>query len=300
MTGPAVIGSCGSCGAVLPSTAAGCDRCEALVIGPRPTTPVLLANLTPVSSVERTLAIAVDLGLVLLTAVPLILGATGIWPPSIGMPFGLVLVVGVAITLLQEFRRTGRTPGTLVTRTRYVDKLNGTPPGSGRWPGAQIAVVDLGERRPAAPAASAARTALAGGAATPSAPRGAPGTPTRPPPPTQQPGPPHRPSAVLTDGTHRIEIASTVLLGRRPRPQPNEAVGTVVELTDPTRSVSATHALLDWDGATLWLVDRGSTNGSWVVRADGARERARTGVPLAVPAGCAVQLGNRSFRVEVS
>jgi hypothetical protein len=279
-----------------------CDRCEAPVVGPRPATTALLANLAPASGSDRALATVVDVGLVVLAALPLVLGAAGIWPPAVGIPVGLVLVAGVAVLLLREFRRTGGTPGALLTRTRYVDALVGTPPGPGRWPGPQVAAVNLGERRPTPPApppALAAGTALA----TPSAPTATPAaTATQAPAapaPSQQPQP-RRPVAILTDGAARIEVASTVLLGRRPRPQPSEEVGAVVPLSDPTRSVSSTHALLSWDGASLWLVDRGSTNGSWVVQADGGRERAQSGTPLAAPAGSMVQLGNLSFRVEVS
>ncbi|MGI5188946.1 FHA domain-containing protein [Promicromonospora sp. CA-289599] len=290
--GHAAIGSCGACGAVLVPGAPRCDRCEAPAVGSRPVASALLASLTPASGSERTLAAALDVGLVVLTAAPVLLGAVGVWPPAIAVPFGLVLVAGVAVLLVRAFRQTGGTPGALLTRTRYVDALVGTPPGPGRWPGAGVVSVRLAQRRPTPPAPVAASMPIA--ASTP-----APATPAAPAP-TAQTRPQHVPVAVLTDGAERIEVASTVLLGRRPRPRPNEEVGAVVELTDPTRSVSSTHALLSWDGATLWLVDRGSTNGSWVVRADGTRHRAEAGRPVAAPAGGAVQLGNRTFRVEAS
>jgi len=296
--GSAAIGSCGTCGAALAPGVARCDRCEATAVGSRPATPSLLTNLAPASGNDRALAAAVDVGLVVLAAVPVVLGSAGIWPPSVGIPFGLVLVVSVAVLLLREFRHTGGTPGALLTRTRYVDALVGTPPGPGRWPGSQVATVRLAEHHPtpsAPPSALATRTTVAA-APSPAATetQAAATAPATPAPPQ-----PRSPAAVLTDGTDRIVVASTVLLGRRPRPQPSEEVGAVVQLDDPTRSVSSTHALLRWDGTMLWLVDRGSTNGSWVVQADGARERAQPGTPLAAPAGCTVQLGNRSFRVEV-
>lgn len=302
MTGHAAIGSCGACGAVLAPGVPRCDRCEAPAVGSRPVTSALLASLAPAKSTDRTLAAALDVGLVVLAAVPVVLGAVGVWPPAVAVPFGLVLVAGVAVLLVRAFRQTGGTPGALLTRTRYVDALVGTPPGPGRWPGAGVVSVRLAQRRPTPPAPVATSTLLA--TSTP-----APATPATPAPPqqTQQtrqtpqtPQTPHSPVAVLTDGAERIEVASTALLGRRPRPQPNEEVGAVVELTDPTRSVSSTHALLSWDGGTLWLVDRGSTNGSWVVRPDGTRQRAEAGRPIAASAGGAVQLGNRTFRVEAS
>lgn len=293
MTGHAAIGSCGACGAVLAPGVPRCDRCEAPAVGSRPVTSALLASLAPAKSTDRTLAAALDVGLVVLAAVPVVLGAVGVWPPAVAVPFGLVLVAGVAVLLVRAFRQTGGTPGALLTRTRYVDALVGTPPGPGRWPGAGVVSVRLAQRRPTPPAPVATSALLA--TSTP-----APATPVTPAPPQQAQQAQLGPVAVLTDGAERIEVASTALLGRRPRPQPNEEVGAVVELTDPTRSVSSTHALLSWDGATLWLVDRGSTNGSWVVRADGTRQRAEAGRPVAAPAGSAVQLGNRTFRVEAS
>lgn len=290
--GHAAIGSCGTCGAVLAPGATWCDRCEAPAVGPRPVTSALLASLAPASSSDRTLAVALDLGLVVLAAVPVVLGAVGVWPPAVAVPFGLVLVAGVAVLLVRTFRQSGGTPGALLTRTRYVDALVGTPPGPGRWPGAGVVSVRLAQRRPTPPAPVTA-------SAPPATSAPAPATPATPAP-TAQTRPQHAPVAILTDGAERIVVVSTALLGRRPRPQPNEEVGAIVELADPTRSVSSTHALLSWDGATLWLVDRGSTNGSWVVRPDGTRQRAEAGRPVAAPAGGAVQLGNRTFRVEAS
>ncbi|MFE7506696.1 FHA domain-containing protein [Promicromonospora sp. NPDC057488] len=244
--------------------------------GARPATASLSAGLVAASGGERARAVAVDVGLVVLAAVPAVLGSAGVWPPTVGVPLGLVLTAGVVVLLIRELRTTGGTPGALATRTRYVDALLGTPPG--RSGGPRIALVRLDERR-AAPA-----------------PRP---TPTRP---ASAPAPAPAPTltARLIDGAERIEVLGSALLGRRPAPRPGEAVGDVVQIADPTRSVSSTHALLTWDGATLWLTDRGSTNGSWVVGTDGERQRAEPGVPLAVPAGGTVQLGNRALRVEVS
>lgn len=298
--GPAAIGSCGTCGAVLGPDVDRCTRCEAPMAGPRPTPSALSTTLVRATSSDRTLTVGVDVGLLVLATAPLVLGAVGVWPPAVAVPFGLVLTVGVTVLLVREFRRTGGTPGAVLARTRYVDALLGTPPGPGNRRGAHVELVRLAQHRQLAPPP----------VAQPS-PAPAPAPATQPAPglqparTAQAPQAPRAPSpraqvAVLTDGAERIEVASTVLLGRRPRPRPDEEVGAVVHLTDPTRSVSSTHALVSWDGTTLWLVDRGSTNGSWVVEPDGARQRAEAGQPLAAPADGAVQLGNRTFRVAVT
>ncbi|MEU4384680.1 hypothetical protein [Promicromonospora sp. NPDC023805] len=178
MTGHAAIGSCGACGAVLAPGAPRCDRCEAPAVDSRPVTSTLLASLAPAKSSDRTLAAALDVGLVVLAAVPVLLGAVGVWPPALAVPFGLVLVAGVAVLLVRAFRQTGGTPGALLTRTRYVDGLVGTPPGPGRWPGAGVVSVRLAQRRPTPPAPVATSTLLA--TSTP-----APATPATPASPQQ-------------------------------------------------------------------------------------------------------------------
>lgn len=71
---------------------------------------------------------------------------------------------------------------------------------------------------------------------------------------------------VLDDGTALALTASRVLLGRRPASNQEEQL---LAVPDTTRTLSKTHALLEYDGRTWHLTDLNSTNGSRVAAADG-------------------------------
>lgn len=98
---------------------------------------------------------------------------------------------------------------------------------------------------------------------------------------------------VLDDG-QRVILEGVMLLGRNPTPQPDEHVDRLVPLHDMSRTVSKTHARLRRDGATVWLADRGSTNGTMVIDRSG-RTTQVTDVEVAVPIGAHVHLGDRSL-----
>lgn len=66
-------------------------------------------------------------------------------------------------------------------------------------------------------------------------------------------------------------------------------LGNVVQIEDPF--VSACHAEIIADGAGLWLIDRGSKNGTWL----GER---RVDRPVKLRAGDEFRLGGTRFRVE--
>lgn len=69
--------------------------------------------------------------------------------------------------------------------------------------------------------------------------------------------------AELDDG-REIVVRGLVLLGRNPQPGEGEADAELVKLPDESRTVSKTHLALGVDDAGLFVVDRGSTNGSTV------------------------------------
>ena len=74
---------------------------------------------------------------------------------------------------------------------------------------------------------------------------------------------------MLDDG-RRLTIDGLVLLGRNPQPQPGEEDAQLVKLSDETRTVSKSHLAIGLDAAGLYVMDRGSTNGSTVTTADRA------------------------------
>ncbi|MBC3764160.1 RDD family protein [Quadrisphaera oryzae] len=71
---------------------------------------------------------------------------------------------------------------------------------------------------------------------------------------------------VLADGT-AVVVDKATLLGRDPAPRGGEDAAALVPVRDGDRLVSKTHLLLRPEGGALWAVDRGSTNGTQLVRA---------------------------------
>lgn len=108
---------------------------------------------------------------------------------------------------------------------------------------------------------------------------------------------PPTPVLVLEDG-RRIPITAPLLLGRDPAPRPEHPDALVVPVADARRSVSKTHALLLARGGRLLVQDLGSTNGTWLVRADGRVAEAPSGQPTEVPADARIELGECPLRVE--
>ncbi len=102
---------------------------------------------------------------------------------------------------------------------------------------------------------------------------------------------------VATADGGRFTVTATALLGRNPQPRDGEPAGTAVPINDLQRTVSKTHAGLRWDGRTLWLTDRGSTNGTVVVAPSGHAQRLRPWEELAVQPGSAIQLGDQTVTV---
>lgn len=102
---------------------------------------------------------------------------------------------------------------------------------------------------------------------------------------------------VELDSGERISIEGLALLGRAPVARAGDRVRHLVPLRSQDMSVSKTHAQLEVapDGA-LVVMDRGSTNGSVVVRAGVARELA-AGRPVTLLDGDVVRLGDRALRV---
>ncbi|MGO1851299.1 DUF5684 domain-containing protein [Microbacterium sp.] len=96
---------------------------------------------------------------------------------------------------------------------------------------------------------------------------------------------------VLDDGAGFALTASRVVLGRSPAGGPDEQT---LAVPDATRTLSKTHARLEFDDAGWHLTDLNSTNGSRVVAADGLSELT-PGVRVAFSA--AFQLGDVGMRI---
>lgn len=101
---------------------------------------------------------------------------------------------------------------------------------------------------------------------------------------------------VQLDSGERLALDAALVLGRVPT-APADEPAEVYQWPDLSRTLSKSHARLEWDGARLWVIDLNSTNGTFV-RSGGASHPLipyqRT--PLPLPAD--LELGDRTLRVE--
>lgn len=165
---------------------------------------------------------------------------------------------------------------------------------------------------PAAAPAPAASSAPAPAASAPAAPAAMPPVPPPPAVPEAAPaaaideGPtvartalPRAGATLVMDTGQRIAlVAPRTLLGRAPVAVPPWDKADTVPVIDPDRSISKTHLVVLLDGDRLSVRELGSTNGSAVVAADGARTTLLMGQDVVVPDGARVELGDRSFTVK--
>jgi len=121
----------------------------------------------------------------------------------------------------------------------------------------------------------------------------------RPPGADEDPGRPAAPVRwqVGFDTGERFEVRGLTLVGRRPEPRPGEPVKRLVTLQSDDMSLSKTHAQFQVvpDGA-LVVMDRGSTNGSILVRG-GVAKPLVGGRPATLRDGDRVRFGDREMSV---
>ena len=96
-----------------------------------------------------------------------------------------------------------------------------------------------------------------------------------------------------------IAVSGRLFLGRSPSVV-NGMTGDLLVVDDPAKSVSKTHAMLELDGSGLWVSDLDSTNGVWVVPADGEAIEVVPGSRTAIPVGADLELGDFVIQIEHS
>jgi hypothetical protein len=103
---------------------------------------------------------------------------------------------------------------------------------------------------------------------------------------------------LVFDTGERVDVVGDGVVGRAPTPQ--AGIDHVVAIDDPARSVSKVHlAFGPTEGVEeLWVMDRGSTNGTVVVRPDGTAATLPEGTRATVGTGWTIRYGERSVRVE--
>ena len=98
------------------------------------------------------------------------------------------------------------------------------------------------------------------------------------------------------DTGEQVDVTGDGLIGRNPNPE--AGVDHVVAIDDPERSISKVHLAfgLEADGR-LWVMDRGSTNGTVVVAPDGHTAVLVAGSRVTVTPGWTVRFGRRTVQV---
>lgn len=247
------------------------------------------------------LAVLIDL------LVPIAVIACAFLPSGKGVGL-LLLLLGVlaAMFCLVSNGRSGRWLGGWITRTRTVDSLTATPLGSSGLlkrivtrAGRGLSCIDLLNGRdplravfvPLAPRAIAPAERAAA-AELPQAPR----TPAAVP---AAAAPLHDgPLTLVLDSGQRVSLNGGLLIGRNP----SNAVGSIqhelLALPDLSRTLSKTHALIEWAGGEIWVTDLGSTNGTALLGApetEAPGEALPAGIRTPVPERWTLALGDRSL-----
>ncbi|RMB61983.1 hypothetical protein EAX62_05180 [Tessaracoccus antarcticus] len=102
--------------------------------------------------------------------------------------------------------------------------------------------------------------------------------------------------ARLDDG-REVELVVTVLLGRNPQKSASDGDVHLVPAGGDGRMISRTHVLVGTDARGVFVVDRGSTNGTALVTQAGGLDPCPTGTQIRVREGQQVSYGNRWFTI---
>jgi uncharacterized RDD family membrane protein YckC len=103
--------------------------------------------------------------------------------------------------------------------------------------------------------------------------------------------------SILLDDGRRIAVEGLVLLGRNPQPKAGEEDAQLIKIADETRTVSKSHLAVGVDDGGIYIVDRGSTNGSTVSTTNGMSSRCRAGEMVRVGDGAIVSIGDHWLEI---
>lgn len=101
---------------------------------------------------------------------------------------------------------------------------------------------------------------------------------------------------VRLDDGRVVSVEGLVLIGRNPQPRPDE-VAQLVSAGLESRMVSKTHLALGLDQRGLYVMDRGSTNGTAIANSGGHFEPCAPGDPVRLREGQIVSFGDRYLEV---
>ena len=100
----------------------------------------------------------------------------------------------------------------------------------------------------------------------------------------------------LDDG-RQVPLTRTLLLGRDPAPRPTDPDVELVAAGEPSSTVSRTHLALGVDHRGVFLVDRGSTNGTAVRGPNGELQPCPAETMVRLAEGQVVSFGERRFQL---
>ena len=200
----------------------------------------------PARAGQRLAALALDV--LVPVALAVIASLLFVWGfVSAGWILALAAVVLVVVSLA-TLGRSGRTLGRIAAGTRTVERSTGAAAGASVVPrliAGRLGTFDIHRGRdPFAPALSpfefpAGQRLVA--------------TPARS---TLAP-------VLELDSGQRLTLDAALVLGRNPSAPP-DAPAEIYRWTDLSRTLSKSHARLEWDGRLVWVTDLSSTNGTFV------------------------------------
>jgi hypothetical protein len=310
--------SCERCGHTINGGERFCVRCGILLV-PAATGSILgtysgmLGGVARASAGRRNAALVVDVAPVLLVAVgAIVLAASALLTVGVAVILAIVIALAYLAVELSALSTAGTSLGRTLLRLRTVDDLTGDPVGAGRlltelvtarW-GRRTVTSDLrlgrDPRSLAQPAVSPIAL-LVDHSQVPADARG-----RRTATPIEEQGPAESVSILLDTG-ERLQFSGELLVGRVPENRASadrgasaktESAPQLFAWPDLSRSLSKTHALLEWSGTVLWVTDLQSANGSVLVGPDGDRQPLVPGIRGAATVGWTVELGERSFAVR--
>jgi hypothetical protein len=95
-----------------------------------------------------------------------------------------------------------------------------------------------------------------------------------------------------------VLVLRPVLLGRDPAADPGRPEAAAITLSDPARSVSKTHALVEVIEGRVIVTDLHSTNGTRVLMPDGETRELDPGRGAEAPNGATLLLGEFAVRLD--
>ncbi|MET0735629.1 MAG: FHA domain-containing protein [Microbacterium sp.] len=240
--------------------------------------PLVLTR--PARAGQRAGAFAVD------ALIPLALAAASAILYAVGAPgfgsFLALLTLGAILTPFVMLARDGRSLGSAAAGTRTVVRTTGVAAQASLIPAlfsGRLVTVDLVRGRdPFAPALSPFEFPV------PAPEQAAPTLPLR----GQTP-------IVELDSGERLPLDAALILGRNPA-APADAPATVYQWPDLSRTLSKSHARLEWNGKSVWVTDLGSTNGT-LLRADGRTQALVPFQRTPLPPDAILELGDRVVTV---